>query len=141
MTAWWVLVAAPCAAVAARRWRAARRGSHPGGPVRVRAGELGLDQFPPGGALVQFSNPSPPSRVSLNRLAEAAAHHKDQVTVVELPAHGHAASRMRVHAAPTVLFVDASGGVVRRWTRPPERSELEALLRRGDQAPVAAGSM
>jgi hypothetical protein len=45
-----------------------------------------------------------------------------------------------VRSAPTVFLLDASGTVQRRWTKPPERSELAALLGPPAQAPVAAGS-
>ena len=111
----------------------------PARPSGLPPATLGLKEFPAGGALVQFSNPSPASRVALNRLAEAVAHHPG-VTVVELPAHGPTASMLRVRSAPTVFFVDSGGAVQRRWTKPPERAELAELLGPPDQAPVAAGS-
>jgi hypothetical protein len=38
-----------------------------------------------------------------------------------------------------VLYVDAGGVVQRRWSAPPERSELDALLAE-DQEPVAAAA-
>ena len=139
MTVLWLLVAAPAAGVGAGRLRARRRAALTEPPERVAAAALGLKQFPAGGALVQFSNPSPASRVALNRLAEAVAHHPG-VTVVELPAHSPCASMLRVRSAPTVFLLDSSGAVQRRWTRPPERSELAALLGPPAQAPVAAGS-
>jgi hypothetical protein len=134
MTVWWLLVAAPAAAGAALRARVRRRAAE-----RIAAAALGLPGFPAGGALVQFSNPSPASRVALNRLAEAVAHHPG-VTVVELPSHSPCASMLRVRTAPTVLLVDSTGTVQRRWTKPPERAELAALLGRPAQAPVAAAS-
>jgi hypothetical protein len=139
MTVWWLLVAAPAAGVGAARLRARRRAARTRPPERVTAAVLGLRQFPAGGALVQFSNPSPASRIALNRLAEAVAHHPG-VTVVELPSHSPCASMLRVRSAPTVFLLDASGTVQRRWTKPPERSELAALLGPPAQAPVAAGS-
>ncbi len=139
MTVWWLLVAVPAAGIGAERIRARRRLARTRPPQRVAAAALGLEQFPAGGALVQFSNPSPASRVALNRLAEAVAHHPG-VTVVELPSHSPCASMLRVRSAPTVFLLDASGAVRRRWTKPPERSELAALLGPPAQAPVAAGS-
>ena len=139
MTVWWLLVALPAAGVGAERLRARRRAARTRPPERVAAAALGLKQFPAGGALVQFSNPSPASRVALNRLAEAVAHHPG-VTVVELSSHSPCALMLRVRSAPTVLLVDSSGRVQRRWTKPPERSELAALLGPPAQAPVAAGS-
>jgi len=139
MTVWWLLVAVPAAGVGVERLRARRRAARTRAPERVAAAALGLKQFPAGGALVQFSNPSPASRVALNRLAEAVAHHPG-VTVVELPSHSPCASMLRVRSAPTVLLLDHSGTVQRRWTKPPERSELAALLGPPAQAPVAAGS-
>jgi hypothetical protein len=141
MIVWWLLAAAPVAAVGAvLRMRARRRAAaacRP--PERVAAAALGLSRFPAGGALVQFSNPSPASRVALNRLAEAVAHHPG-VTVVELASHSPCATMLRVRSAPTVLFVDSDGMVRRRWTKPPERAELAALLGPPAQAPVAAAS-
>jgi hypothetical protein len=139
MTVWWLLVAVPAAGVGVERLRARRRAARTRPPERVAAAARGLKQCPAGGALVQFSNPSPASRVALNRLAEAVAHHPG-VTVVELPSHSPCASMLRVRSAPTVLLVDSSGAVQRRWTKPPERSELAALLGPPAQAPVAAGS-
>ena len=139
MTVWWLVVAVPAAGVGAARMRARRRLARTRPPERVAAAALGLKQFPAGGALVQFSNPSPASRVALNRLAEAVAHHPG-VTVVELPSHSPCASMLRVRSAPTVFLLDSSGTVRRRWTKPPERSELAALLGPPAQAPVAAGS-
>lgn len=106
-------------------------------PARLAAAQLGLERFPPRGAFVQFSTPySTSSRVSLNRLAAAAAHCGG-VTVVELG--GGAPHRLGMRATPMVLYVDADGIVQRRWSAPPERSELIALLA-ADQEPVAAGS-
>lgn len=139
MTVWWLVLAVPAAGMGAMRLRARRRAARAQAPERVAAAALGLKQFPAGGALVQFSNPSPASRVALNRLAEAVAHHPG-VTVVELPSHSPCASMLRVRTAPTVFLVDSSGTVQRRWTKPPERAELAALLGPPAQTPVAAGS-
>jgi hypothetical protein len=142
MIEWLVLVigAAGVAGIARatgvrRRGRRARQA----GPDRMAPAQLGLERFPPQGAFVQFSPPySSASRVSLNRLAEASAHHPGRVTIVEIgggPAHARLGSR----PAPMVVYVDAAGVVRRRWTAPPERAELVALLRE-DQEPAAAGS-
>jgi hypothetical protein len=104
----------------------------PPAPVgAVRPAELGLGEMPRLGVLLQFSAPGPgPSRVALNRLAAAAAPHRGDVMVVEQQAggSGRLASRLGVHVAPTVFYLDASGAVVRRWTRPPDLCELEELL-------------
>jgi len=70
-------------------------------------------------------------------LAAATAHHAGRVTVVELG--GGAPQRLGMRATPMVLYVDADGIVQQRWSAPPERSELLALLAK-DQEPVAAGS-
>lgn len=102
-----------------------------GGGDRVEPGEVGLERFPPAGAFVQFSTQvCAPCRVSLNRLAEAVAHHPGDATVVEVAVNRRPqlAERHGVRSAPTILYVDCSGAVRRRWTRPPERSELESLL-------------
>ena len=139
MSVWWLVVAVPAAGVGAQRLRARRRAVRARPPERLAPATLGLKEFPAGGALVQFSNPSPASRVALNRLAEAVAHHPG-VTVVELPSHSPTASMLRVRSAPTVFLVDSGGAVQRRWTKPPERAELAELLGPPDQAPVAAGS-
>jgi hypothetical protein len=139
MTVWWLVLAMPAAGLGARRLRARRRAARVRPPDRVAAAVLGLTRFPEGGALVQFSNPSPASRVALNRLAEAVAHHPG-VTVVELSSHSPCATMLQVHSAPTVLLVDSGGAVRRRWTKPPERAELAELLGPPAQAPVAAAS-
>lgn len=103
---------------------AGRRARRPQDTRRIDAGVLGLDRLPPRGVFVQYSAPaSAASRISLNRLAAAAAHHRTEVTVVELQAPLAA-----VRGTPTVLYVSADGTVQRRWSRPPERHELEAAL-------------
>lgn len=102
-----------------------------GGGDRFEPGELGLAGFPPGGAFVQFSTAvCAPCRVSLNRLAEAVAHHRGSATVVEVSVNRkpRLAQRHGVRSAPTVFYVDRSGSVVRRWSRPPERAELSEVL-------------
>jgi hypothetical protein len=102
-----------------------------GGGDRIDPGDVGLERFPPAGAFVQFSTQvCAPCRVSLNRLAEAVAHHPGEATVVEVTVNRRPqlADRHGVRSAPTVFYVDASGAVLRRWTRPPERAELESLL-------------
>jgi hypothetical protein len=128
MAGWWfVLAGVPCALGAARVARARRQAAKAELATRITAAELGLERFPPAGALVQFSNPNPQSRVSLNRLAMAAAHHPE-VALVELPLRARLAARLRVRSAPTVLHVDPRGEVRRRWSRAPERPELDELL-------------
>jgi hypothetical protein len=93
-------------------------------PARLQPSELGLAEFPPLGAFVQYSSPGNPAcRVSLNRLAAAVAPHHDRATVIEL--HSRPAG---VVALPTVVYVDASGTELRRWSSPPAREELAALL-------------
>jgi hypothetical protein len=113
-------------------------------PDRIPARQVGLDRFPPGGAFVQFSTPySTSSRVSLNRLAAAAARSQGLVTVIELGG-GPAQARIGMRATPMVLYVDATGIVRRRWTAPPDRAELDDLFAglesRPRQAPVVAAS-
>jgi hypothetical protein len=113
-------------------------------PDRITPGQVGLDRFPAGGAFVQFSTPySTSSRVSLNRLAAAAAHSHGRVTVIEIgggPAH----TRLGMRTTPMVLYVDAAGAVRRRWSAPPERRELDDLFAglepRAPQAPVVAAA-
>ena len=91
--------------------------------------QLGLQRFPPLGALVQYSSPaSAACRISLNRLIAAVAPHRGDALVIEM--HAPAAG---VRSVPTVLFVDGEGRVKRLWLRPPERSELAELL--GGAAP------
>jgi hypothetical protein len=143
----WLVLFGGCAAVAGGVRAAStrrRRRTIAMLPERIPARQVGLDRFPPGGALVQFSTPySTSSRVSLNRLAAAAAHSRGRVTVVELgggPTH----SRMGMRATPMVLYVDAAGIVRRRWTAPPDRTELDDLFAgledRVRQAPVVAAA-
>jgi hypothetical protein len=113
-------------------------------PDRITPRQVGLDCFPSGGAFVQFSTPySTSSRVSLNRLAAAAAHSDGRVTLIEIgggPTHKHLGMR----ATPMVLYVDAAGVVRRRWSAPPERVELDDLFAglepRAPQAPVVAAT-
>jgi hypothetical protein len=103
---------------------AGRRFRRPRDARRIDPGMLGLDRLPPRGVFVQYSSPaSAASRISLNRLAAAVAAHRLEVTVVELQAPLAA-----VRGTPTVLYVSADGTVRRRWSRPPERHELEAAL-------------
>jgi hypothetical protein len=93
--------------------------------------ELGLEEFPARGVMLQFSSPgSAQCRISLNRLAAATAPHRGQALVVELLVdhQSRVAERMGVRMAPTVLHVDRRGAVVRRWTRTPDRHELEQAL-------------
>jgi hypothetical protein len=94
------------------------------GPLRISPRELGLERLPPLGAFVQYSVPANPAcRISLNRLAAEVAPHRGRVTVVEL--HQRVPGGVGV---PTVLYVDRTGAVLRRWTRPPDREELAELL-------------
>ena len=102
-------------------------------PARVPLdpAELGLMRFPRRGVLLQFSSPgSLPSRISLNRLAAAVAACPDEALVVELGIGGshRLAARLGVRQTPTVLYVDDSGEVLLRWTRPPALEELESAL-------------
>jgi hypothetical protein len=138
----WLVLVAGCAGVAgAHRAMLARRRRRtiPILPERLAPAQVGLERFPPEGAFVQFSTPySTSSRVSLNRLAAVSAHHAGRVTVIEIGG-GPPPSRMGMRATPMVLYVDAAGVVRRRWSAPPERSELLALF--ADlQEPAAAGS-
>ena len=101
-----------------------RRTREHGLPAVYDPRSLGLERFPPRGALVQYSSPSSAAcRVSLNRLAAAVAPHRDEATVIEM----HALSA-GVRTVPTVVFVDQRGRVRRLWFRPPERTELAELL-------------
>jgi hypothetical protein len=102
--------------------------------TRLSPDELGLAEFPPLGAFVQFSAPaSPACRISLNRLAGAVAPHRDRATVIEL--HRRPPG---VEALPTVVYVDATGTVLRRWSGAPAREELSELLGRGTATPATA---
>ncbi len=93
--------------------------------LRLDPADVGLREFPARGAFVQYSaHASPACRVSLNRLAATVAVHHADAIVIEL--HGRPGDHAR--AVPTVLYVDASGEVVQRWTGPPERAELADLL-------------
>jgi hypothetical protein len=93
-------------------------------PTLLRAADYGLSAWPPAGALVQYSAPaSRACRVSLNRLAAATAPHRGRMMVVELHARAPGSREL-----PTVFLVDAEGRIQRRWTRPPDREELRALL-------------
>jgi hypothetical protein len=97
-------------------------------PARLEPAELGLAEFPPLGAFVQYSAPGNTAcRVSLNRLAAAVAPHRDRATVIEL--HSRPAG---VVALPTVIYIDAGGAELRRWSSPPAREELAAVLSPGD---------
>jgi hypothetical protein len=93
-------------------------------PERVTAGQLGLERIPPLGAFVQYSVPANRAcRISLNRLAAEVAPHRGRVRIVEL--HERPPGGLGV---PTVLYVDRTGMVLRRWSRPPAREELAAVL-------------
>jgi hypothetical protein len=93
------------------------------------------------GVMVQFSSPgSAQCRIALNRLAAATASYRGEALVVELLVEHQTAvaERMGVHMAPTVLHVDRRGAVVRRWTRTPDRRELDKAL--ADQAELAVSA-
>jgi hypothetical protein len=103
---------------------AGRRVRRPHEAARIDAESLGLDRLPPRGVFVQYSSPaSAASRISLNRLAAVVAPHRSEVAVIELQAPLAA-----VRGTPTVLYVSADGTVLKRWSRPPERHELEETL-------------
>lgn len=92
--------------------------------AHIEPAELGLEQLPPLGAFVQYSAPaSPACRVSLNRLAAAVAPHRDRAIVIELRSRPAG-----VLALPTVVYIDATGTVQRRWSSPPAREELAEVL-------------
>jgi hypothetical protein len=135
----WLVLVGGCAGVAGvtrvmafRR----RRRTIPILPDRLAPGQVGLEQFPPQGAFVQFSTPySTSSRVSLNRLAAISARSGGRVTVIEIGS----GPKTGMRATPMVLYVDAGGIVRRRWSSPPERIELDALFAEL-QEPAEAGS-
>jgi hypothetical protein len=135
----WLVLVGGCAAVAgAARVRSVRRRRRtiPILPDRLTPRQVGLEQFPPQGAFVQFSTPySTSSRVSLNRLAAVSARCGGQVTVIEIGS----GPKTGLRATPMVLYVDAGGTVRRRWSSPPERVELDALVAEL-QSPAEAGS-
>src|SRR5436190_1759288 len=96
--------------------------------------QLGLERFPPLGALVQYSSPaSAACRISLNRLIAAVAAHRGDAVVIEMRA-----VTAGVRSVPTVLFVDGAGRVKRLWLRPPARSELAELFGAATTPPPAA---
>ena len=105
------------------------------GQERVSARDLGLERLPPLGAFVQYSVPANRAcRISLNRLAAEVAPHRGRATVVEL--------QQRVPGGigvPTVLYVDRTGAVLQRWSRPPAREELAELLGPPPVSSVRAG--
>jgi hypothetical protein len=135
----WLVLVGGCAGVAgAARVMAVRRRRRaiPILPDRLSPRQLGLERFPPQGAFVQFSTPySTSSRVSLNRLAAVTARCAGQVTVIEIGS----GPKTGLRATPMVLYVDAGGTVRRRWSSPPERIELDALVAEL-QSPADAGS-
>jgi hypothetical protein len=135
----WLVLVGGCAGVAgAARIAAVRNRRHaiPLLPDRLSPKQLGLERFPAQGAFVQFSTPySTSSRVSLNRLAAVSAHLGGRVTVVEIGS----GPKTGLRATPMVLYVDAGGTVRRRWSSPPERVELDALVAEL-QSPAEAGS-
>ena len=121
-----------------------RRVPAPSSEVRIRASDLGLPRFPELGALVQFSTAgSRASRESLNRLAEAAAHSRGRVVVVELTVRRYPAlqDRLGIRYTPSVYLVDGEGRIVAHWARAPERRELDlALVRLAESAAVLAAA-
>ncbi len=135
----WLVLGGGCAGVAgAARAIAVRRRARaiPLLPDRLTPHQLGLPAFPPQGAFVQFSTPySTSSRVSLNRLAAVSARTGGQVTVIEIGS----GPKTGLRATPMVLYIDADGIVRRRWSSPPERIELDALVAEL-QSPADAGS-
>jgi hypothetical protein len=137
----WLVLVVGCAGVAgAARVRSVRRRrrSIPILPARLTPRQVGLERFPPQGAFVQFSTPySTSSRVSLNRLAAVTAHSGGRVTLIEIGS----GPKTGLRATPMVLYVDAGGTVRRRWSSPPERMELDALVAELElQSPADAGS-
>jgi thioredoxin-like negative regulator of GroEL len=122
---------------AVRGWR----GPDPLPPLR--AADLGLERFPAGAVLLQFSSVgSRNCRDSLNRLSEAAAHSGGRVTVVEQAIRRSSAlqTRLGVRFTPSVYVIAADGSIVHHWARPPDRRELaEALAALGEVAPALAG--
>jgi hypothetical protein len=62
--------------------------------------------------------------------------------VVELPLERttRLARRLAVQSAPTVLVLDGQGRVLRRFTGPPDRRELERAVAGGPYDAAAAGS-
>jgi hypothetical protein len=104
-------------------------------PARMEPQQVGLDAFPPRGAFVQYSVPANRAcRISLNRLAAEVSRHRGQAIVVEL--HERPAATLGM---PTVIYVDRTGAVVRRWSRPPAREELAELLGAPPVSPARAG--
>ena len=139
----WLVLVGGCAGIAGavramRRRR--RRRTIPILPDRLAPAQVGLERFPPQGAFVQFSTPySTSSRVSLNRLAAVSARHAGRVTVIEIGG-GPQPARLGMRATPMVLYVDSAGIVRRRWSAPPERSELLALFAELQEPVVAASA-
>jgi hypothetical protein len=119
---------------------ARRRAARVRVPAVVTPGELGLDDLPSGGVLLQFSAPaSLPCRVSLNRLAAVAAPSQGRVRVIEMQAYRrtYLTERLGVRSTPTIYFVGSDGVVRWCWSRAPERWELLELLG-SVQAPAPA---
>ena len=109
------------------------------GELRIRPRELGLDELPELGVLLQFSSGgSRACRESLNRLAQAGAHRAGRVFVVDIAAHrtGGLQTRLGVRHTPAVYLLDADGVVRQYWARPPELDELDSAL--GELAEPAA---
>ena len=119
---------------------ARRRAARVRVPAVITPDELGLDDLPSGGVLLQFSSPaSLPCRVALNRLAAVAAPSHGTVRVIEMQAYRrtYLAERLGVRSTPTVYLVGGDGVVRWCWSRAPERWELLELLGPA-QAPAPA---
>ena len=101
------------------------------GAERVDVDRLGLELRSGCCALVVFTTPTcRPCKVAVAACRDAAAAGgvPTEVRTVDATEHADLALRYDVRAVPTIFLITASGRVVRRWRRVPERGDLEDAL-------------
>lgn len=134
MTGLYVAIAALILATAfgliRRRRDGVLRAREEDGPVeRLDAAELGAE-LGEKATLVQISSAFCAPCRATRRLLGDVAGMVDGVTHIEIDAEAHLdlVRRLRVMRTPTVLVLDASGGVVRRGAGLPRKADIIAAL-------------
>lgn len=98
---------------------------------RLDIDELGLELMAGCCAFVVFTSVTcRPCKAALRVVGAAAqnAPGPTEVTTVDAVERADLAVRYEVRTLPTVFLITASGHVVKRWTRVPEREDVDASL-------------